>query len=326
MSLDLRGRPALRSAALCAALALAVASVASATAAVPASASSAPVVIEEPTLLALFDPEAPADVRDGARATLRTLAGGGDHAARCLLGRIAFRDAAYPRRADEGRPLVDDPVPLLTRCLLGGDVEAMLPLAELELRGGRPLEAAVWVQAYLKLTELLGEDWQASAGAYKAALLARIERRYGAQRPDNEEVLEYVAGFLATHGERILAACRAGGCQPWPALRGEASLRLLGSGRSSTGGMARDVARLEDNATVTYLLEVDEDGAITREWLVESYPTASPHRNLERAVGAARFAPAPAGTGPRYRWYTLWYDNGMLQLRPDAPLNERGRE
>src|SRR5690606_29080556 len=115
----------------------------------------------------------------------------------------AFAGSRHPARLPEFD--LGDAATWLSRCVLGGDLDAMLVMAELELASHRPLEAMVWMQGYLKLAGAIDPQIVNNAAPYKAGILARIEKMYAGKRPDNEEVLEYLAGFLVNHGERILA-------------------------------------------------------------------------------------------------------------------------
>src|SRR5690606_3856727 len=126
-----------------------------------------------------------------------------------LLGRLAFARS----RHHAPLPAFDfgDAATWLSRCVLGGDLDAMLVMAGLELANHRPLVAVVWLQGYLKPSAALDPQIVHNAVPYKAGILARIEKVYAGKRPDNEEVLEYVAGFLVNHGERILDGHAKGG-------------------------------------------------------------------------------------------------------------------
>lgn len=291
----------------------------------PLHAADGPVAGDDPGQVdyaVLFDPEAASADRELQEARLLERAEAGDHASRCLLGRIHFRQAVRASGLDSAQ--ADRAAHWLNACILGGDINAMLVMAELELAQERPLEAAIWVQGFLKLAQVLGNEVANDAAAYRAALLARIDRKAGGRRADNTVLLEYVAGFLANYGERILGACRAGGCNPWPELPGAQSLRMVGSGDSYGGRMHRDIARLEDNSYATFLVEVDASGATRRAMLVESYPDNRAARKLSGWARTRKYAPA-AGEDTRYRFIHGYLDNGMLELDVDAHARSRGR-
>lgn len=277
-------------------------------------------------VLLLLDPAEAAPARVAALDLLRHAADAGDHPSRCLLGRVGLQRQLRPRdfpEADYG-----DPVAYLNACVLGGDLEAMLVLAENELRQRRPLEAMIWVQAYLKLASLFGNEVVNAAGSYKVGLIQRIERAYGSRRPGNEEVLEYVAGLLSDHGERIASACERGGCS-WvsrvlPALSAPAEQQ--GSGRALMGRFARDSSATEDSALfASFVVEVDARGRTTRVLPLDSFPDGTAARRLSGPARSARFNPIGEGGGPRVLLQTLYVNDPDLKLLPDAAPNTRHR-
>lgn len=291
----------------------------------PSSASDAPAGPASVAVdyVALLDPEIDGELRQQQEQRLLGLARKGDHAARCLAGRLDYQRAVRPTRVDAKH--AERAAEWLNACVLGGDVNAMLSMAELDLAQGRPLEAAVWTQGYLKLVQILGEDMVGPPGkAYQAALLARIDRKFAGRRPDNEELLEYVAGFLVDYGDRIVSACRAGGCQPWPALPGAESARITNGGTSYSGGMHRNIASIEDNAQATFLVEVDPQGRTRRAIVLVAYPEERSASQLMGWAKSRRYSPAQA-EGPRYLFLHGSMDNGMLELKPDANARSRGR-
>jgi hypothetical protein len=290
----------------------------------PANASGAPVGAAAAAVdyVALFDPESDGDSHQRQEANLLGQARNGDHAARCLAGRLYYQRTIRPTRVETAH--AERAAEWLNTCVLGGDVNAMLAMAELDLAQGRPLEAAVWTQAYLKLVQVLGEELVGPPGkAYQAALLARIDRKFAGRRPDNEELLEYVAGFLVDYGERIAAACRAGGCHPWPALPGAESASLTNGGKSYSSGMHRNIASIEDNAHATFLVEVDPRGRTQRAIVLVAYPEERSSSQLMGWAKSRRYTPAEVD-GSRYLFLHGSMDNGMLELKPDAHSRSRG--
>lgn len=294
----------------------------------PSSAAATP---ESPStdsaiqLLVLLDPEQGDLPRGRQLKALRAAADAGDHGAQCLLGRMGVQKALF---ADDlpmgGYGVAAD---YLNACVLGGDIEAMLVLAEVELHARRPLEAMIWAQAYLKLAQVFGSEYVNSAGAYKAGLIARIERAYHGKRPDNEEILEYTAGLLAQHGERILHACEAGGCA-WaasmmPKFDGERP-DVVGRRNSTAGKFTRDYTDAEDELVfASFLVEVDESGRAARVLTLESYPDATAAKQLVSHPRTRRFNEVEAGSGMRYLVMPVFMDNKAFKLIPDAPPRRR---
>lgn len=279
-----------------------------------------------PDVLLLLDPAEAKPARVAELELLRHAADAGDHPSRCLLGRVGLQRQLRPRdfpEADYG-----DPVAYLNACVLGGDLEAMLVLAEHELRQRRPLEAMIWVQAYLKLASLFGNDVVNAAGSYKVGLIQRIERAYGSRRPGNEEVLEYVAGLLSDHGERIASGCERGGCS-WVSRvlpASPAPAEQQGSGRSLMGRFTRDTTAAEDSALfASFVVEIDARGRITRVLALDSFPDGTAARRLSGPARSARFNPIDEGSGPRVLLQVLHVNDPDLKLLPDAAPNTRHR-
>lgn len=274
----------------------------------------------------LLDPDAENDLRGTELQKLRVAADAGSHPARCTLGRIGLQKRLRPRDFPDAE--YGDHAGYLNACVIGGDIDAMLVLAELELGQRRPLEAMIWLQAYIKLAMYFGSDVVNDAGSYKVGLLQRIERAYATRRPSNEEVLEYVAGLIDSYGERIVNGCEAGGCswdrritppnpQPLSRERG---------GRGMLGSFARDSSSAENTAMfANFLLVIDEDGKPSRVLALDSYPDGAAARRLAGTVKAGRYNAVPAGSGPRYAMMPIYVDIPDMKLIPDAPPNTRNR-
>lgn len=275
-------------------------------------------------LLQVVDTDAPAQARQAHLQRLRGLADEGSHQARCVLGRLGFRKATGARDLPDGD--YGDHMRYLNACVLGGDIEAMLVLAEAEVREKRGLEAMIWMQSYIKVASFFGSEVVNSASAYKAGLLQRIERANLGNRPSNEEVLEYVAGLLDAHGERIINACEDGGCA-W--LRGmvPGNRGLDVESRGSTrlvGRHMRDMTRAEDELIFgTFLYEIHESGRTARVHPLETYPDASATRKLASLARTRTFNEVPAGSGTRYAVGTQSISNRVFEFVPDAPARTR---
>jgi len=274
-----------------------------------------------PSASLLFDPDAPIDERRAALAQLAAEARRGEHAAVCLLGRLAFAGPRHPARLPDVE--LGDAAAWLGRCTLGGDLDAMLVLAELELRDRRPLDAMVWVQSYLKVAGAIDPAIVNSASPYKAGLLARIEKAYFGKRPSNEEVLEYVTGFLDKHGERIAEAYRNGGWNADLPLPQQPPLQRQDSSPVLIGRFARDTTAAKDAlALATYLIEVAPDGKPSRVLLMEAYPDAKAARSLRSVAVASRFN-AIESAAPRFTYMKAFIDNKAYDLMPHAAPKTR---
>lgn len=279
------------------------------------------------SLLHLLDSSQPAVVRLAHLGRLRTMADEeGSHSARCVLGRLGFRKASGARDlpdADYG-----EHKRYLNACVLGGDIDAMLVLAEAELRERRSLEAMIWVQSYIKIASFFGSDVVNSASAYKAGLLQRIERASLGNRPSNEEVLEYVAGLLDAHGERIIDACESGGCGWMRGMvpdNGGLDVEFLQATRL-VGRFTREMSRAEDDLVYgTFLVEIDESGRTRGVHPLEIYPDASATRRLVGLARTQSFNEVEQGAGTRYAFSAHYITNRAYQFVPDAPPRTRTR-
>jgi hypothetical protein len=265
-------------------------------------------------LTVLLDPKAAAPERLEELAALKANAGAGQLAAICTLGRLGLFGKDHAARLPEFD--YGDVTALLNRCVLGGSLDAMLVMAEHEIRQARGLEAMIWAQAYFKLAELLEPQRLGEAASYKAGILARIERMQYGRHLDDEEVLEYVAGFLSSFGERIAAAHRAGGNLDWLPLPTTEQPESRGTGRTLLGRFARDTSDSRDDlAFVTYIVEVEPSGKSGRRLVLEAYPDAAAARRLRAAAIAARYAPSDDGS-PRWAYLPVSTDNPDFDLRP----------
>lgn len=275
--------------------------------------------------VALLDPERPEAARATQLQILKAAADRGEHAARCLLGRLGLQRQLAPGAAESGA--YGDIGAYLNACLLGGDLNSMLVLAEAELHADKPLEAMIWVQAYLQLAKVFGSEVVNSASPYKAGLIARIERGYHGRRPENEEVQEYVAGLLAKFGERIVEQARAGGGE-WTAAilppQPNAELARVSRGSVLVGRFTREISDARDELSfATVLLAVDESGRVAETLTIEGYPELRSVRKLIKTTSAERFNNVPAGTGLRHTTMQLYVDNHAYDLMPDAPADRR---
>lgn len=273
----------------------------------------------------LLDKDIESSQRNEQLKALRAAADAGHHASQCVLGRLGLqkpRSSGAITGGDYG-----DASKYLNACVLGGDIDAMLVFAEFELGARRPLEAMIWVQSYLKLAQVFGSEVVNSAAPYKAGLIARIESSYYGKRPSNEEILEYVAGLTLKHGERILSRCEAGGCA-WarsilPPQRGEAPI-VTGSNRSSGGRFTRDTSDAEDEqAFASFIVQVNESGRAEQVFTLESYPDSKAARQLISHPRTRRYNEVEAGTGMRYLFMPVFFNNKAFDLIPNAPASRR---
>lgn len=283
----------------------------------PAQAEAA---VDAPILLwVILDTEQPQAERQAALEGLKQAADAGDHRARCTLGRLLAGGTA--RAAELPDFDAGDPGAWLSRCVVGGDLDAMLVMAERMLKEQKPLDAMIWAQSYLKLAAALVPDTVNAAAPYKAGLLARIEKAFGGDRPSNEEVLEYVAGFLSQFGERIAKGVQAGGMASFPRLLAWAEVDPKARRNSLAGRFTRDMTSAEDELVfATFLIEVDPEGKPAKVMTFESYPDERAARALRGHALSRRFLP---GDGPRWAYLPVYLDNKSIDLLPSAESNRR---
>lgn len=277
----------------------------------------------EANLTVVLDPEADTSARVAELQILKDNARSGDHASICTLGRLAFAGERHAAKLPSFA--YGDAAAWLNRCALGGDLDAMLVMAEVEIRDRRGLEAMIWIQAYLKLAATLAPDTVNDASPYKAGILARIEKLYSSHRPSNEEVLEFVAGFLSSYGERIATAHRAGGWASWPALPAQPELEMRKGGASLSGRFTRDMSSATDELVyATYLVEVASNGKPGRILVFESYPDQNAARSLKSYPLSRRFN-AVDSRESRWLYLPVYMDNKAYDLLPDASAKHRPR-
>ncbi len=286
----------------------------------PLYADSPSTAVDAPILLwIILDEQQPETERLAALEDLKRAAESGDHRARCTLGRLYVGGAARAARLPSFDP--GDPGAWLSRCVVGGDLDAMLVMAERMLAERKPLDAMIWTQAYLKLAAALAPDTVNSAAAYKAGLLARIERAYGGERPGNEEVLEYVAGFLSQFGDRIAKGVQAGGMASFPQLLAWAQIDPKARRNSLAGRFTRDSSAAEDELVfATFLIEVDPEGKPVKVMAFEAYPDERAAKVLRGHALSRRYLP---GQGPRWSYLPVYLDNKSIDLLPAAERNRR---
>jgi hypothetical protein len=270
----------------------------------------------------LLDPEANYRARRAELDMLMRNAKAGHHPSICTLGRLALQGTRHP--AELPRYEYGDAKAWINRCVLGGDLDAMLVMAEAEIAERRGLEAMIWVQAYLKLAATLEPQLLESAAPYKAGMLARIEDLYRNDRPSNEEVLEYVAGFLDGYGERISKAYQAGGQASWlPLPAGERPKSIKSRSSSLSGRFTRDMTDAKDELTyAVFVVEVAPNGKPDRILVLESWPDAEAARSLKSFPISRRYN-AVESEAARWTFLPVYVDNKAYSLLPKANARQR---
>ncbi len=289
-----------------------------------ASPATAAAIEPEPRdvdLSILLDPDAVYMARVAELNMLKRNAKSGHHASICTLGRLALLGPRHP--AELPRFEYGDAKSWINRCVLGGDLDAMLVMAEAEIAERHGLEAMIWMQSYLKLAATLAPDLLESAAPYKAGILARIERLYRSDRPSNEEVLEYVAGFLDGYGERISKAHGEGGNAKWLPLPTGERPEMKSRGPSLSGRFTRDMTDAEDELTyAVFIVEVDPSGKVGRVLVLESWPDADAARSLKSYAQSRRYNEV-AGDASRWTYVPVYIDNKAYSLLPKANAKQR---
>lgn len=270
-------------------------------------------------LWVILDPETDSAQRVEELGVLKRAAEAGDHASRCVLGRLAAGGSRHPAKLPEFD--LGDANTWLSRCVLGGDLDAMLVMAEVKLGERKPLDAMIWMQGYLKLAGALAPETVNQSSSYKAGILARIERAYATDRPKNEDILEYVAGFLDQFGARISKGYHAGGMASMLPLPAYAEPKPSSTRGGISGRFTRDYTNPEDELSyASFLLEVGPDGKPAKILTLEIYPGPGAMRPLRNFAISRRYVET-AETTWAYLFVTL--DNKAYDLLPDADSKRR---
>lgn len=92
---------------------------------------------------------------------------------------------------------------LLSHAALEGEIMAMAAMAEIKLSQKDPMGAMVWAQAHAHYLRALEPKMAEHSGPYIAGLLGRIYEKLGRSETVEQEIVQYVSAFVATHGPKI---------------------------------------------------------------------------------------------------------------------------
>lgn len=283
----------------------------------------------------LLDPRQPEGARQEQLSALQATAKDGDHLAICVLGRLAMRRTevellglVHARPAISAHSATEklankvhyrlldaeygDPQRLLTGCAMGGDLESMLVLAELELRKKKFLESLVWSGVHMRLASRLGGESIPGVITQRARLIAAAREKLPATDTSDAEVFEYVDGFITQHGGAIIAGVQRNGPSALDGLlsgKDDADLAERVRKRYSEAGF---IGEAPFPFRSVYLLEVDPTGTVSNAFLLEAYPNT--HRG---ALGwpltvKYRYGKVKGLKDNRFVLVTLFSENGKL--------------
>lgn len=245
---------------------------------------------------ALLDPAQPDEVHAHEMARLQLAAKDGSRKANYLLGALyrmgpEHPAALLPRDLDLAKRH-------LGRAALDGELGAMAGLAEIELKRGAAMEAMIWAQAMMHYDREYEEFSDSTRRAYQADLLKRAFDALGSgdRERKQQDIEEFLGGFLAKYGERIEAGLLEGpapkdGCKPaydyasWPlSLASDKRVRMA---------LNRQSRSVQDPGHGLFHIEVHPDGTVGQVLVFDGLPGATHAKALVGTVQRLQFNPAP---------------------------------
>lgn len=190
----------------------------------------------------------------------------------------------------------------LGNAVMRGSILAMAKMAELKLAAHQYREAMNWAQIYAHYESLL-PDGQRPQRGYAAELVMRITDRLG--RSAMPGIMRDVSAFIAMHDAQIKAGADSG----------TASAGVTGKRKA----YLPPASRLAPHAGFAdYLLAFRADGGIAAVRLLDAVPDPALGAILHKYAGEMTTTPtaAGAGTGLRYAWQSVMYDDGRYRARP----------
>lgn len=265
----------------------------------------------------LLDPAQPEEVHAHEMARLQLAAKNGSRKANYLLGALyrmgpEHPAALLPRDLDLAKRH-------LGRAALDGELGAMAGLAEIELKRGAAMEAMVWAQAMMYYDREYEEFSDSTRRAYQADLLKRAFDALGSgdRQRKQQDIEEFLGGFLAKYGDRIEAglldaSTSNSGCKPaydyarWPLS--------LASDKRVRVALNRQSRSLREPGHGLFHIEVHPDGTVGQVLVFDGLPGATHAKALVGTVERLQFNPAP-GAPPRTALLPLSLDDGSVRLR-----------
>lgn len=261
-----------------------------------------------------FNPDGDLDLRLASLAKMESAAETLDEVSLYGLG------ALYRLGREHPAGLVDQDLAKARRyyeqATLGGNIEALASLAELELAAGQPMQAMMWTQVYVKAKRISGRGLGLG---YPAHLLKRVLAKLPPSSQAEQE--RQLAVFMQVQGDKFrawqarpVAADAAPACRTvnddWPiSLATERDKLARPKGRP-----ARALESASSGFTM-FRLSVHPDGSIADVRVIESVPTARMAAQLEPLVREMYFNAVDASAPQRQAFVPLSLDRGEVRLR-----------
>jgi hypothetical protein len=208
---------------------------------------------------------------------------------------------------------------LLSNAALEGELMAMAGVAEIKLKEGDAMSAMVWAQSYIHFLRELEPSLAKTSEPHMADLLNRIYRRIDRSPESAQEITQYVAAFVATHGEKIrenhgwtLPSGEGPMCQHastlWP-------LRRIADADDSRLRNNRAARKLRSPGLVDYQLWVSPEGKVVHALVIDSLPDERTALGLQATIEQMRFNKVDAEAPLRVTRLVVPYNDAMTSLR-----------
>jgi hypothetical protein len=265
----------------------------------------------------LLDPAQSEAVHAHELARLQLAASKGSRQANHLLG------ALYRMGPEHPAALLPRDLDLAKRHLglaaLDGELGAMAGLAEIELNRGDAMAAMVWAQAMMHYDREFEAFSDSTRRAYQADLLKRAFDALGSGDRDRkqQDIEEFLGGFLAKYGERIEAGlleapAADSGCK---ASYDHASWPLsLASNKRVRIALNRQSRSLSDPGHGLFHIAVQPDGTVGKVLVFDGLPGAAHAKALVGTVERLQFNAAPDAPS-RTALLPMSLDDDSVRLR-----------
>lgn len=207
---------------------------------------------------------------------------------------------------------------LLSHAALGGSLMAMAGVAEVKLAERDAMGAMVWAQAYLHFKRKLGSGSRDSSEAYAADLLDRIYARLGRSSEVEQDIVQYAAAFVATHGARIEEGHGASDASWTEPTCEDASWHLtrIPSEKDKAPIFGnRETRKKWSPGMVLFEFWINPDGEVAHAFVVDALPDGVTADTLRESIKDMRFNTADPGTPFRVAWVPMHFNDNSVSLR-----------
>jgi hypothetical protein len=207
---------------------------------------------------------------------------------------------------------------LLSHAALGGSLMAMAGVAEVKLAQRDFMGAMVWAQAYLHFKRKLDSGSRGSSEAYAADLLDRIYARLGRSADVEQEIVQYAAAFVTTHGAKIESSHGASddsGSEPTCQNPSWHLTRVPDAKDDSPIFGNRETRKKWSPGMVLFELWVNPEGKVAHAFVVDALPDGVTADTLREAIKRMRFNTVDAGTPFRVARLPMYFNDNSISLR-----------